>query len=209
MISLIHPSRGRPQKSYDNAMMWMRLSGVLTELIVSLDHDDPKLPEYQKLYSGVIIGQNEGLVQATNRAAAQAKGDILVYLSDDFACFPNWGQALVAEFEKYTGPTLIKVDDCLQEFHVQVLTIPIMNKACHNLLGYFFHPGYRSMHCDEHLYHRARKLGVLKMAPHLKFEHKHVSVGKAEDDETYRRSSANWDQGKLKLAEHRRMNFSV
>lgn len=208
-ISLIHPSRGRPRKSYDNAMMWLQLSGAPTELIVSLDADDPKLKEYQKLYAGAIVAENSGLVEATNRAAAQAKGEILVYLSDDFACFPNWGKVLIEEFKKYDGPALIKVDDCLQDFHVQILTIPIMNRACYNGLGYFFHPGYRSMHVDEHLYHRSRKLGFLKMAPHIKFEHRHVSVGKAMDDETYRRSAANWNQGKNKLAEHRRMGFTV
>jgi glycosyltransferase involved in cell wall biosynthesis len=209
MISLIHPSRGRPQKSYDNAMMWMRFSGVPTELIISLDSNDPKLNEYCKLYAGVFIADNDGVVQATNRAAAQAKGDILVYLSDDFACFPNWGKVLVDEFAKHQGPTLIKVDDMLQDFHVRVLTIPIMNKECYEKLGYFFHTGYKSMHCDEHLYHRTRKLGFLKMAPHIKFEHRHVSVGKAENDDTYNRSAANWNQGKAKLEEHRRMGFIV
>lgn len=184
-------------------------SGVPTELIVSLDNDDPTLKEYQKLYSGAIIGENNGLVQATNRAAAQAKGDILVYLSDDFACFPNWGKSLVDEFEKYKGPTLLKVDDCLQKFEIAVLTIPIMNRACYEKLGYFFHTGYKSMFVDEHLYWRTKKLGFLRLAPHLKFEHRHVSVGKAKDDDTYRRSAANWNQGKEKLAEHRRMGFTV
>lgn len=209
MISLIHPSRGRPQQSSDNSRTWMAWSGVLTELIVSLDTSDSKLTEYQKLYRGTIIGDNTCLVEATNRAAAQAKGDILVYLSDDFKCFPNWGKILTEEFKKYTGPTLIKVDDCLQRFEVPVLTIPIMNRACYDKLGYFFHPGYKSMHVDEHLYWRTKKLGFLKMAPHIKFEHCHVSVGKAQNDDTYERSAANWDQGKAKLAEHRRMGFTV
>lgn len=184
-------------------------SGAPTELIVSLDTSDPLLKEYHKLYSGAIVNDNTCVVEATNKAAAQAKGDILVYLSDDFACFPNWGVALIEEFEKYIGATLLKVDDCLQEFHVAVLTIPIMNKECYNKLGYFFHPGYKSMFVDEHLYWRTKKLGFLKFAPHLRFEHKHVSVGKAQDDDTYRRSSANWNQGKAMLAEHRRMGFSV
>jgi glycosyltransferase involved in cell wall biosynthesis len=209
MISLIHPSRGRPQKSFDNARAWLTFSGVPTELIVSLDADDPTLKEYQKLYSGAIIGNNDSVVKATNRAAAQAKGDILVYLSDDFACFPDWGKSLVEEFKDAEGPILLKVDDCLQPFHVQVLTIPIMNRACYNKLGYFFHPGYKSMFVDEHLFHRAAKIGALRLAPHLKFEHKHVSVGKAKDDDTYRRSAANWNQGKALIAEHRRMGFTV
>lgn len=208
-ISLLHPSRGRPQKSFDNARAWMDLSGAPTELIVSLDADDPALKEYQKLYRSPLISDNDCVVQATNRAAAHARGDILVYLSDDFACFPNWGKALIEEFQKHTGPTLLKVDDCLQQFHVPVLTIPIMNKECHNKLGYFFHPGYKSMFVDEHLYHRTKKLGFLKLAPDLKFEHKHVSVGKAKDDDTYRRSAANWNQGKALMEQHRRMGFTV
>lgn len=209
-ISLVHPSRGRPQKSYDNAMAWLQLSGAPTELIVSLDSSDPKRKEYQKLYSGVVINDNQSLVEATNKAAALAKGDILVYLSDDFRCFGGWGRVLVQEFEKYLGfPALIKVDDCLQKFEVPVLTIPIMNNLCHNKLGYFFHPGYKSMHCDEHLYWRTKKLGFLKMAPHIKFEHCHVSVGKAQNDDTYDRSAANWNQGKEMLSTHRRMGFTV
>lgn len=208
-ISLIHPSRSRPQKSYDNAMNWMQLAGAPVQLIVSLDSSDPLLSEYQRRYSGTLVNDNSNVVEATNKAAAASKGDILVYLSDDFKCFPNWGNALITEFEKYTIPTLLKVDDCLQEFHVPVLTIPIMNRACYNKLGYFFHTGYKSMFVDEHLYWRTKKLGFLKLAPHLKFEHCHVSVGKAENDETYKRSAANWDQGKALFAQHRRMGFTV
>lgn len=208
-ISLIHPSRSRPQKSYDNAMMWMKLAGAPVQLIVSLDISDPLLSEYQRRYSGVLVNDNSNVVEATNKAAAASKGDVLVYLSDDFKCFPNWGKELITEFEKYTGPTLLKVDDCLQEFHVPVLTIPIMNRGCYDKLGYFFHTGYKSMFVDEHLYWRTKKLGFLKLAPHLKFEHCHVSVGKAENDDTYKRSAANWDQGKALFAQHKRMGFAV
>lgn len=209
-ISLIHPSRGRPQKSFDNVMAWLQLSGVQTELIVSLDRSDPTLKEYQKLYSGAIVNDNTCVVEATNKAASICTGDILVYLSDDFKCFGGWGKTLIEEFKKYGNkPTLIKVDDCLQPFHVRVLTIPIMNRQCYDKLGYFFHPGYKSMFVDEHLYHRTKKLGFLQMAPHIKFEHCHVSVGKAKDDETYRRSAANWEQGKKLMEVHRRMGFTV
>lgn len=208
-ISLLHPSRSRPEKSFNNSRMWLHLAGAPCELVVSLDHDDPKLKDYQRLYSGAIVNENISVVDATNKAALASRGDILVYLSDDFECFPNWGQAVIAEFQKHKGPTLIKVDDCLQPFHVAVLTIPIMNRELYDKLGYFFHPGYRSMFVDEHLYHRTKKLGALQMAPHLKFEHRHVSVGKAQDDETYRRSAANWNQGKELFAQHKAMGFAV
>lgn len=210
LISLIHPSRGRAQKSFNNSRKWMELTNVPIQLIVSVDKDDPQLKEYMRLYNNnCLVGANSSVVEATNRAAAISKGEILLYLSDDFDCFPEWGEALVKEFEKYTGPTLIKVDDCLQLFPIRVLTIPIMNRQCYDKLGYFFHPGYKSMFCDEHLYYRSEKIGALKMAPHIKFEHKHVSVGKADNDEIYDRSAMNWNQGKALMEVHRRSGFAV
>lgn len=218
MISLIHPSRGRGIQSYLNANKWIDTAGVEVELILINDKDDKELNTYTQAYRamtnrnepyGRIIDNHLSVVHATNMGAAKSRGDILVYLSDDFDCPKNWGWLLQNEFEKYSGPTLIKVDDCLQRFEVPVLTIPMMNRELYDKLGYFWHPGYKSMFCDEHLYWRTQRLGALRFAPHLKFEHKHVSVGKAQDDETYRRSAANWDHGKALFAQHKAAGFPV
>jgi len=214
MISLIHPSRGRAGKSFQTSTKWIKEAGTETELIVSIDYTDPVKLAYTELYSDidatVLCNDNTSVVEATNYAAKVATGDILVYLSDDFDCFPDWGKAV----EKYarelnTDEFLIKVDDCLQPFNVAVLTIPIMSRGLYNKLGYFWHPGYKSMFCDEHLYWICHRLGVLKLAHHLKFPHNHVSVGKAQDDETYRNSAKNWDQGKALFAQHKAQNFPL
>lgn len=210
-ISLIHPSRGRPEKSKATVDYWIeRAGGVNVEVIVSIDNSDPKHSHYFAIHThGICSNDNKSVVEATNHAAKRSTGDILIYLSDDFKCPENWGELVIKEFENENRPLLIKVDDCLQDFHVPVLTIPMMNRALYERLGYFWHPGYKSMFCDEHLYRIARKLGALKNAPHLKFEHCHVSVGKAEDDETYRRSAANWNQGKAIFDRHKKMGFPL
>lgn len=219
MISLLHPSRGRPEKSFNNAKDWIERAGCDVELIVSIDKSDNWKP-YFDLYTPyphdagapywrLYMNDNDSVVQATNNAAKEAKGDILLYLSDDFRCFENWGVAVMKEFENESRPLLIKVDDMLQKFTVPVLTIPIMNRALYERLGYFWHPEYKSMFCDEWLFWAVTKLGAMKMCPHLKFEHAHVCVGKAPDDETYRRSSANWEQGKAVFTRHKAEGFPV
>lgn len=207
-ISLVHPSRGRAEKSFINSSDWIKKAGVEVQLLVMGDVDDNDRGKYEKFYGGAFYdADNRSVVEATNKIAQIATGDILIYLSDDFKCPDNWGQLVINEFKKHSGPTLIKVDDCLQHFNTKVLTIPMMNRDLYEKLGYFWHPGYKSMFCDEHLYWRSEKLGALKFAPHLKFPHEHVSNGKAPDDETYRRSAANWNQGKELFFKHKAAGF--
>lgn len=213
MISLLHPSRGRPEKSFTNSKEWIEKAGCDVQIIVSIDFSDVGASNYVSLYKNnglnwrfcLTENMNDCVVQATNHAAKEATGDILLYLSDDFRCFDNWGLAVMREFEQESRPLLIKVDDCLQHFQVPVLTIPIMNRALYEKLGYFWHYGYKSMFVDCDLYWTALKLGALKNCPHLKFPHEHPANGKAANDETYIRSAANWKQGedlfKLRQAE--------
>lgn len=219
-ITLLHPSRGRALKSFNNTKRWfeksgidMNVTGTPLKVIVSIDSDDKEATQYHQLYQSnyatVTVNNNKSVVDATNIAAKKAEGDILIYLSDDFDCPDNWGQLILKEFEGVTEPRLIKVDDMLQPFHVAVLTIPIMNRALYEKLGYFWHPDFKSMFVDEQLYWKAKKLGALKMCPHLKFPHEHVSIGKADNDETYKRSAANWEQGKAMFAKHKASDFTL
>ena len=212
LISLLHPTRSRPSKSFENSREWIQKAGCEVELIVSVDESDPMLQGYFEHYGdlvNLIVNDSTCVVEATNHAVKKAKGDILVYLSDDFKCPENWGLLVRKEFEGVSLPCLIKVDDCLQKFHVPVLTIPIMNRALYERMGYFFHPDFKSMFCDEHLYWICQRIGALKNCEHLKFPHEHCSIGKAENDETYQRSAANWDQGKEMFEKHKSLGFPI
>lgn len=157
VISLLHPSRGRPEKAFNTAKEWIEKAGVYVDYLCSIDNDDPTFKQYFKNNTinreGFILhSDNRSVVEATNAAAKAVLGDILVYLSDDFKAPDNWGQLILKEFEGCTTPRLIKVDDMLQKFAVPVLTIPIMNRALYERLGYFWHPEYKSMFVDEDLY---------------------------------------------------------
>lgn len=221
MITLLHPSRGRAAKSAANTQDWITKAGIPPqdlEVIVSLDEDDPQKDEYWKQYVPVhalfdkvsfklIVNHNQSVVDATNHAARVSKGDIMIYLSDDFKCPENWAVLVQKEFEGEDRPLLIKVNDGLQPFDVAVLTIPIMNRALFEKMKYFWFPGYKSMFVDEDLYWTVHKLWAMKMCPQLLFQHEHPANGKAPNDETYIRSSRNWDQGKKLFAERRGAGF--
>jgi hypothetical protein len=212
MISLLHPSRGRPSKSYKTFCNWHAKAsiGANIQTIVSVDQDDDLLSQYIGLYPNIAVyRKNTCVVQATNYAAAHSTGDILIYLSDDFDCPDKWDELVEQEFKNVTKPTLLKVDDCLQPFKVGVVTIPIMNRALYEKLGYFWHPDYLSMHVDVDLYETCKNIGAIKYAPHLKFPHNHYSNGKAPRDETYTRSEANWNQGLEVINRRRAKGFPI
>jgi glycosyltransferase involved in cell wall biosynthesis len=212
-FTLLHPSRSRPKLAVQTAQEWIKKAGSdNVEWILSLDLDDPHLIDYQvalkehSIYK-LCVNQNTSVVDATNKAAKYATGDVLIYLSDDFSCPDNWAQLIEKEVEKYSGCWLLKVDDCLQGFSIAVCTIPIMSRKMYDVLGYFWHPEYKSMFVDEHLYWKAKLNNWLKLAPHLKFPHNHPSNGRAQNDETYTRSAKNWDQGKALFQKHKNEGF--
>lgn len=215
-LSLVHPSRGRPLKAVMTAEKWITEAGVQVEHIFSLDESDRYHRAYKRI-DKLLINPNDCVVQATNHAAAASTGDVLIYLSDDFDCFPNWGRTITEICSRYTGEYMVKVDDGLQKFENTVLTIPIMSRALYQRLGYFFHPSYKSMWVDVDLYYTCARLrpldgiggSILKFHKEVRFQHNHYSNGKTKKDETYTRSDGFWNQGKEVLAQRRAENFKV
>ena len=193
-------------KAVMTAEKWITEAGVPVEHIFSLDESD----RYHKAYKTIdklLVNPNDCVVQATNHAAKASTGDVLIYLSDDFDCFHNWGRTITEICARYTGEYMLKVDDGLQRFDNGVLTVPIMSRALYERLGYFFHPDYKSMWVDVDLFEVCRRMGVIKNHQEVRFQHNHYSNGKTKKDETYTRSDGFWNQGKEVLARRRAERF--
>lgn len=210
MISLIHPSRSRPEKALETFKNWInKASGENhIEYILSIDDSDPEKEKYLQLFDNAYVHPNDCVVQAANNGAANSTGDILIYLSDDFDCPQNWDRIIVSvlAFRLFPGQekVMLHVNDGLQPMSNAVLTIPIMTRALYNELGSFFHKEYKSMWCDVDLYWSTKQYMV--DAPEIIFEHKHHSRGHCANDETYKRSELNWEHG-LEIYNRRALQF--
>lgn len=208
MISLLHPSRSRPNKSFETISKWLSHSGIsIFEVIISLDEDDPQLERYLQLHHSFtpIINKNRSAVDAINNAAKVAKGEILIVVSDDSDCPHDWGNKILQASRGRTD-WIMKVNDGIQKW---IITMPVMDRAYYNRFGYIYYPGFVHMFCDTELTHVADLLKRTIKREDLLFPHRHYSVTKQRPDEVSKQADATWNQGKELYLQRVREKFGL
>lgn len=205
MISLIHPSRGRPVKSRDTTLKWITKAGCDVELIVSIDNNDRLNNTYRDLYSSlspfnvkIISNDNRSAVDAVNHAAKVASGNILIVVSDDSDCPDNWSR-IIYECTSGKSDFVLKVYDGVQKW---IVTMPIVDRIYYNRFGYIYHPDYSHMFVDTHFTHVADVLGRVIWRNDIVFPHLHYSVTRIKKDEVSEKADATWNQGKNLYLKH-------
>lgn len=212
-FSLVHASRGRPDQAGGIVSEWRQASSGEHEIehLLSLDDDDPARDAYATMARGLpvtlISGPNRSLVQAANRAAERARGDVLIVVSDDFGCPLRWDAELASIFGDRRDLAVL-VDDGLG---ARIMTLPVLGRDLYRRLGYAYHPAYHGQFVDEDLTETARALGVLVDAKHLLFPHRHFSAGRAKLDATYMRHNQprSWWSGWMTFEQRKLFGFGV
>jgi glycosyltransferase involved in cell wall biosynthesis len=197
--SLLHPSRSRPQKSFNATQDWLNSAvGKDFELVVSIDENDPHKDDYFRLYKSsqyntrIIVNHNQNAVQAINNAAKAAQGEVFIVVSDDTGVLRGWDKVLSQTIGNHVD-FVLKVYDGIQDW---IVTMPIMDKVYYNRFGYIYHPEYQHMFCDTHLTHVADALGKLIIRNDIQIPHDHYSVKKSEKDEVTRKADNTFTEGK-------------
>lgn len=210
-ISIIHPSRGRPQQAFETATRWIGNSESAFEYILSLDNDDPKLNEYKKLFDEdhniyqLAIGfNNQSAINAINFGAELATGDLLIVISDDMDCFPGWDTALLNELSGKSD-FVLKTRDGIQK---TLVTLPIVDRTFYNRYGYIYFDGYSHMCADQELTAVAIMTGKLLYSD-LLFEHRHYITGKTQRDSINEKNDATYTQGQKIFDERLKNNFGI
>jgi hypothetical protein len=143
MISLLCPSRGRPELVNRMITTALETAQSEVEIMIYLNDDDEKLEEYrdtlsQKYYE---IGPDRSPVYSWNLMAEKSRGDICFLISDD-AQFQtnNWDQKIESAFDKYPNkiacvyPALKEINDSFYNAHY------CLHKNWINTVGFFACP---------------------------------------------------------------------
>jgi hypothetical protein len=219
MITIIHPSRSRPQQAMATAKKWIDQIGLSQdefEYVMSLDSDDPSLWGYTVkmpcLNFTRLINNNKSAVEAINVAGEFYSkhrgnpGDFLIVVSDDFDCPEDWGKTL----QKAIG---IEEDRCyktIDDIQDWIITLPIMDWKYYNRFGYIYHPSYQHQFCDTELTCVAEMTGgwvqLLSNSDCLTFKHLCDSLPK---DDLNKRNDATFEEGKRNFIERKKRNFDL
>lgn len=206
-ISVIHPSRGRPEQADKTYRKWYYSSDYRyhnIEYILSVDiSDKSKYYEYKNIWN-VLVSDNKSAIEAINIAAKQAKGDIIIVISDDTDCPEHWDTLLLQALEGKSD-FCVKTDDGLQP---TLITMPIMDRVYYERYGYVYHNDYLHLHADEELTCVALMTGKYIKIP-LLFPHNHYTTGRTQKDEINVKNDSTWGQGQRTLDRHAKNNFGI
>lgn len=214
-ITVIHPSRSRPElakKTYD---MWMgnAANTESIEYILSLDVDDPELDKYGELFSSVEnelttcwIGLHQSAIDAINAACKKCStGNIMIVVSDDFDCPPNWDVELLKQLEGQKD-FAAKAQDGIQPW---MMTMPIMDRTYYERYGYIYNPEYKHMYCDVELSCVAQMTGKYIYLD-MRFRHRHYSrPGGIKADEVTKKNDSTYEQGEAVFIERAKRYFDI
>jgi glycosyltransferase involved in cell wall biosynthesis len=191
-ITVIHPSRSRPDYALDTALLWMLNAAERYEYILSIDESDPYLEEYKSIFpkGTYVVNNNSNAVQAANAGAEKAKGEILVLISDDFDCPKNWDLTIREALNGKSG--LLKTYDGVQKW---IVTLPIYTRDYYEQQGYVYPPQYVHLFPDTHITHVADLAGKLIIRNDIVFNHDHHSKHQGPKDDVTKKADSTWAQG--------------
>lgn len=217
-ISLIYPSRGRPDQCKATLDNWINKAGSNDfEIILSWDYDDSCLIDYQTMILdglqvyfdtpaiSYLVNPNTSTVEAVNAAAAIAEGEILIVISDDFDCPKGWFDIVTKATEGKTD-FVLKVFDGLQE---SIVTLPILDRVYYERFGYIYHPGYKHLWADTDFTAVAQKLKRIIVRNDIVFTHNHYSIIKTNPDATYLKNELTYEEGKQIFKQRQRQRFGL
>jgi glycosyl transferase/beta-hydroxylase protein BlmF len=189
MISLLVPSRGRPQ-----AFQQMVQSALATathdrrvEVVARLDDDDRAINDYYWEMSPQVrfnTGPRMLLSDCWNECYERATGPILMHAGDDIRfTTPGWDQQVREAFAASQDKILLVQGDDLSPNREALATHGFLHRRWVETVGYFLPPLFSCDWNDVWLTEIADALERRVMLPFVT-EHQHYSFGKRPADKT-------------------------
>lgn len=198
-ISVLVPSRGRPDNLKRLATAFLETCRDSTYLIPIIDLDDPYVDEYaqmvddhdyQWMVTWVIEPHEPGIVIPLNEVSKRLDDpklglypDVVGFMGDDhIPQTVGWDTIIQTELSQMKVG-VVYGDDLLQG--ANLATAAFMTKNIVDTLGYMCPPQFKHLYIDNFWMDIGRGIGRLKYLPNVVIEHLHPLAKKSDWDPTY------------------------
>lgn len=187
MISILLPSRARPDQLERLIKSGRETAGGEIEFVVRIDNDDPKLEEYKAQEASdvkILTGERDVLSKYWNECYAAARGPIYMHCGDDIIFrTPDWDLMVDAAFDEVTDKVLfLHGRDGIHD--AAFGTHGFIHKVWAEAVGYFVPPYFSSDYNDTWLNDVANAVGRRLFIPFYT-EHMHFVNQKGPYDQTH------------------------
>jgi glycosyl transferase/beta-hydroxylase protein BlmF len=181
MISILTPTRWRPQLAKRFADSVANTARGPYEMLFWVDDDDDTISDYENALGGmpnveIMVGHETSVSRAWNCLAEHARGELLMMGNDDLvAVTPGWDRILNNASRKYftDGIYVLYCDDDFK--HEDHCAFPVISRKWYETVGYFTPPYFRFGYNDTWLMDVAKMLGRLKYVPDAVVAHRHFT----------------------------------
>lgn len=183
-ITLLHATRGRPQKAVLCRKVWFDMADEpdRVEHIFAFDSDD-EMSDCLRRFHHIELAPGGGCVAAWNMAANLANSNVLVQLSDDWLPCANWDRLILERLGNVNKPKVLAISDGIR--NDQLMCMAICTRAFILQDWFLFNPSFTGVYSDNDFSERAYSRGQVIEAKDIRFEHQHPFANKEKWDRTY------------------------
>jgi hypothetical protein len=192
MISIVCPSRGRPQLAKRMIDSFLNNPGCAVEILLYLNEDDPKLEQYKDLINSehYSIGPDRSPGYSWNMLAQSAKHDIIFLMGDDAEnTTQDWGNIVLNTFELYPDRIAMVVPSIGRKTKKEFCPHFLLHRNWINALGYFVPPHFHQWYVDSWTREVSKSLNR-----YILLENFTVPMEMAVGDETDKKYRQTWLQ---------------
>lgn len=204
---VVVPSRGRPE-NIKRFIAALHKTNAKVDLIVGVDDDDIKLPEYKELENQLnfklVIGPREKFAKTVNRIMMSnfTKYKYLSWMGDDHVTITlGWDEAYRNELDRLNVGVVYGNDLVMGQ---EIATELAFTSNIVGVLGYAIPQGFIHLYVDNYFMELGRAIGKLSYLNDIVVQHMHPSAGTALEDLTYREANSpeNWTNDKIRFEKY-------
>jgi hypothetical protein len=188
-IIIISPTREKPEQCQQMVDSWKETTSGLSDIVLMLDQDDPKLDEYKAIKDVLFLinpkPEHCGASKLHNLGIQQFSYYKYFFGGSDDIRFrtKGWEERMIDEIGKEKEWLIPYANDGIVQDKKDLMSLPLIPMWLLKEVGYYGHPDLWHFYPDRMWYYIAEELGIRKYMSDISIEHLQEKYEKTDNKE--------------------------